>query len=93
MSRGGCSRQAGIEAADPAFLIFSQCRSRAARGIVMPGKQTELKGHLKVWEGWGAAVSDEMLSHGVGWLHPAFGRSRNVKWVTNLRVMVLAGLV
>eukprot|EP00757_Euglenozoa_sp_SAG-D1_P006539 gene6538-biopygen2433 len=33
------------------------------------------KGHLKVWKGWSAAVSGEMLSHRgvwVVWLHPAF---------------------
>ena len=44
--------RAGIEAADPA-------RDRHI------GK-TKGKGHLKVWEGWGAAVSDLVLGHGMG---------------------------
>eukprot|EP00757_Euglenozoa_sp_SAG-D1_P026560 gene26560-biopygen16862 len=73
--------RARIEAADPAdpahfistlfFPISSQCRSR---GIGMMLGKTNGKGHLQVWKGCGAAVSDEMLSHGGGWLHPAFGR-------------------
>ena len=28
--------------------------------------KTKGKGHLKVWEGWGAAVSDLVLGHGMG---------------------------
>eukprot|EP00757_Euglenozoa_sp_SAG-D1_P026323 gene26323-biopygen15820 len=27
-------------------------------------RKTNGQGHLKVWKGWGAGVSDEMLSHG-----------------------------
>eukprot|EP00757_Euglenozoa_sp_SAG-D1_P010130 gene10130-biopygen15457 len=50
----------------------------AKRGIGMIlGKQA-----IKVWKGWGAAVSDEMLSHGVGGgcIRHLAG-SGNVKWV------------
>eukprot|EP00757_Euglenozoa_sp_SAG-D1_P023753 gene23753-biopygen9611 len=43
--------------------------------------KTNGKGHLKVWEGWGAAVSDEMLSHGVGGGIRHLAGSRNMKWV------------
>eukprot|EP00757_Euglenozoa_sp_SAG-D1_P026237 gene26237-biopygen15160 len=42
-------------------------------------RKTNGKGHLKVWEGWGAAVSDEMLSHGDDCIRHLTG-SRNVKW-------------
>eukprot|EP00757_Euglenozoa_sp_SAG-D1_P025230 gene25230-biopygen10490 len=39
-------------------------------------------GHQGV-EGWGAAVSDEMLSHGGNGCIRHLAGSRNVKWVTN----------
>eukprot|EP00757_Euglenozoa_sp_SAG-D1_P012879 gene12879-biopygen3494 len=53
------------------------------------------KGHLKVWKGCGVAVSNEMLSHGMGGgcIRHLAG-SRNVKWVTSSAcVQSLFGLV
>eukprot|EP00757_Euglenozoa_sp_SAG-D1_P003841 gene3841-biopygen1498 len=44
------------------FSPFENCNEPDRHDV----RKTNWKGHFKVWKGYSAAVSDEMLSHGVG---------------------------
>eukprot|EP00757_Euglenozoa_sp_SAG-D1_P009661 gene9661-biopygen2858 len=78
MSQGGCSNRSCIR-------VGSALRGNKKKNRV----NMKLRRHVSVWKGWGATVSDEMPSHGVGGGGVAASgiwQSRNVKWVTNMRV-------